>query len=326
MVRLVTLKAVTATRRRALAKSVLIGSIAVFAAAHAATAAEYPSKPVTLVVPYKAGGSTETMAQVFSKALGRELDQKVIVKTRPGAGGAVGSTYVSKAAPDGYTIMFVALAGLTWDPLTKKGLEFDLDSFRYIAGVTEYQMAFISTPDQPYKSFAELIAYSKKGNALNVADQGGISKAFINYIAKKENIDWTPIPTRGGGEMVPFVLGGKVDFAYSGGVHGKYGDKMIVLASCLSGRLAASPEAPSIKESYGISMPGNAVIVAPKGTPDAVAMKLEGAIQRAMNDADFTKILGKLKFPKKFVDGQGMNSVFQEVVASLKQVVEATAN
>jgi len=325
MVRFVNSKIVTSRGRRAFAKSVLIGSVAAFVTAHAVTAAEFPSKPVTLVVPYKAGGSTETMAQVFSKALGRELGQKVIVRTRPGGGGAVGSAFVSKAAPDGYTIMFVALAGLTWDPLTKKGLEFDLESFRYIAGVTEYQMAFITTPDQPYKSMAELIAYSKKGHALNVADQGGISKAFINYIAKKENIDWTPIPTRGGGEMVPFLLGGKVDFAYSGGVHGKYGDKMMVLASCLSGRLAASPEAPSIKEAYGISMPGNAVIVAPKGTPDAVAMKLEGAIQRAMNDADFSNILGKLKFPKKFVDGKGMKVVFEDVVSSLKQVVAATA-
>ncbi|MDP6566865.1 MAG: tripartite tricarboxylate transporter substrate binding protein [Alphaproteobacteria bacterium] len=289
-------------------------------------AAEYPAKPVTLVVPYKAGGSTETMAQLFSKALGRELGQKVVVRTRPGAGGAVGSTYVSKAPADGYTIMFVALAGLTWDPLTKKGLEFDLNSFRYIAGVTEYQMAFITTPDKPYGNLAELIAYSGKGNSLNVADQGGISKAFINYIAKKEGIDWTAIPTRGGGEMVPFLLGGKVDFAYSGGVHGKYGDKMLVLASCLGGRLAASPEVPSIKELYGIAMPGNAVIVAPKGVSDEVAAKLEGAIQRAMNDPDFTKILGKLKFPKKFVDGNGMKTVFNEVVASLKKVVAATRN
>lgn len=312
---------------RALA-SLAAGALIAFGglAAPAVQAADYPNKPVTLVVPYKAGGSTETMAQVFSKALAKELGQKVIVKTRPGAGGAVGSTFVSKAAPDGYTIMFVAMAGLTWDPLTKEGLEFDLDSFRYIAGVTEYQMAFITTPDKPYGSLAELLQHSKAGNALNVADQGGISRAFINYIASQEGVDWTAIPTRGGGEMVPFLLGGKVDFAYSGGVHGKYGDKMLVLASCLSDRLAASPDAPSIKELYGISMPGNAVIVAPKGVPDNVAATLEAAIGRAMNDDDFADILGKLKFPKKFVTGADMQVVFDDVVSGLKRVVAATTN
>lgn len=310
------------TLMRAGASLMLAGGLAL--AAGGAGAAGYPAKPVTLIVPYKAGGSTETMAQVFAKALGRELGQKVVVKTRPGGGGAVGATFVSKMPADGYTIMFAAMSGLTWDPLTKKGLEFDLESFRYIAGVTEYQMAFITTPGKPYGSLAELIAHSKRGNALNVADQGGISKAFINFIAKKEGVDWTAIPTRGGGEMVPFLLGNKVDFAWSGGVHGKYGDKMLVLASCLAGRLAASPEAPSLKELYGISMPGNAVIVAPRGTPDDVAATLEAAIGRAMQDEDFGKILARLKFPRKFVTGEEMKGVFTEVVAGLRTVVAAT--
>ena len=187
-------------------------------------------------------------------------------------------------------------------------------------------MAFITTPDKPYGSLAELLTHSKGGNALNVADQGGISRAFINYIAKQEGVDWTAIPTRGGGEMVPFLLGGKVDFAYSGGVHGKYGDKMMVLASCLSDRLAASPDAPSIKELYGISMPGNAVIVAPKGVPDDIAATLEAAIQRAMADEDFGDILGKLKFPKKFISGKDMQVVFDDVVTGLKKVVAATGS
>ena len=308
-------------------RPVLLGALAAtLMAAVPATADEYPSKPITLVVPFQAGGSTETMAQLLSKAMSSQLGQKVIVQTRPGGGGAVGSTYVAKSEPDGYTIMFAPMSGLTWDPLTINGLEFDLDSFRYIAGVTEYQMAFVATPDKPYGTLAELIDYSKKGNALNVADQGGISRAFINYIAQQEGVDWTAIPTKGGGEMVPFLLGGKIDFAWSGGVHGKYGDKMVVLASCLADRLEASPDAPSIKELYGIAMPGTAVVVAPKGTPDAVVAKLQAAIKASMDDANFTDVLAKLQFPKKYVDGPQLQKLYDDVVAGLKKVVAATSS
>ncbi len=102
--------------------------------------AAYPSKPVTLIIPYKAGGSTETMARVYSKALQKELGQPVIVKTRPGGGGAVGATVVAKSKPDGYTMLFAAASALVWPPMTQK-VEYDLKSFRWVASITEYQQA-----------------------------------------------------------------------------------------------------------------------------------------------------------------------------------------
>jgi tripartite-type tricarboxylate transporter receptor subunit TctC len=291
------------------------------ATAPAAFAADYPSKPITLIVPYKAGGSTETMAQVFAKALGRQLQQKVIVRTRSGAGGAVGSTFVARAPADGYTLMFANVQAITWEPLARPSLEYQLDSFQMIAGISEYQMAFIASPDRPYKTFQELIDYSQKNPGLNVADQGGLTKVFINYIAKKENLKWTAIPTRGGGEMVPFLFGGKVDFAWSGGVHNKYGGKMNVLASCLSERLASAPDAPSVKELYGIAMPGETVFVAPTGVPAQVVATLEAAARRAMDDPDFTKILGRLAFPKRFLSSEEMTETFQQIVSDLETLI-----
>ena len=103
-------------------------------------AADYPSKPITMVIPYRAGGSTETMGRIVADALGAELGTKVVVKTRPGAGGAVGATEVAAAEPDGYTIMFAASSSLLWPPLTQD-VAFDLDSFQYVAKVTEYGVA-----------------------------------------------------------------------------------------------------------------------------------------------------------------------------------------
>lgn len=289
-----------------------------------AAADTYPSKPVTLVVPYQAGGSTETMARVYAAALEKALGQPVVVVTKPGAGGALGATFVAKAAPDGYTILFAAASALTWPPLSMQ-VDYTADSFRWIASITEYQQALISTPDKPYKTFKELIAYAKKHPGMNFADQSALSRAYINYMGKKEGIEWTAIPTKGGGEMVPFLLGGKVDIAWSGGVHQKYGDKMQVLASFNPTRLAASPDAPSLKEIYGIAMPSYAVIVAPAGTPDSAASVLETALEKATKDPAYNDLLtDKLKFPNSFIGSKALAPLVKDMVVDLKTVLEAT--
>ncbi|MEQ9326058.1 MAG: tripartite tricarboxylate transporter substrate binding protein, partial [Rhodospirillales bacterium] len=186
----------------------LAGALAIAFTAGQAMAA-WPEKPVTLVVPYAAGGSTETMARVYAKALQEELGQPVIVSVKPGGGGAVGATFVAKSAPDGYTILFAAASALVWPPMTQD-VEYQPDSFTWIASITEYQQALISKAGAPYTNYKELIAHAKQNPGMNFADQNALSRAFINYIGKKEGVDWTAIPTKGGGEMVPFLLGGKV--------------------------------------------------------------------------------------------------------------------
>ena len=135
-----------------------------------AVAADYPSKPITLVIPYRAGGSTETMGRIFSKALGKELGTKVIIRTRPGAGGAVGALEVSKKEPDGYTLLFAAAVSLLWHPLTRS-VGFGLDSFTYIGQITNYQQALIARQDAPFNTMKELLAHAKT-KRLNYADQG----------------------------------------------------------------------------------------------------------------------------------------------------------
>ena len=285
--------------------------------------AMYPEKPVTLVIPYKAGGSTETMARVFSIALGNELGQKVIVKTRPGAGGAIGSTEVSKANPDGYTLLFAAATSLLWPPMTQK-VEYDLNSFTYVGQITEYQQAIVARADAPFNTFKELVEHARK-NTLNYADQSKMSRTYINFIGQQEGVTWTGIPTKGGGEMVPFLLGGKIDFAWSGGIHNRYGDKMKVLMSMNPGRLIASPDIASVQEGYGISMPSQAVIVVPSGTPSNVVKKLEKAISDATKDKDFSDLVtNKLKFPVKFVGSEQLTKEIDNTAKALKKVIKGT--
>ena len=301
----------------------IVPAVVVSGLAAPALAAGYPEKPVTIVIPYRAGGSTETMGRIFSKALGKELGTKVIVRTRPGAGGAVGALEVSKKKPDGYTLLFAAAVSLLWHPLTRN-VGFGLDSFTYIGQITNYQQALIARQDAPFNTLKELLAHAK-GKRLNYADQGPMQRAFVDYIGAREGVKWTGIPTKGGGEMVPFLLGGKVDFAWSGGVHQRYGDKMKVLLSFNSGRLAASPKVPSMQELYGVSMPSQAVIVGPKGLDAAVVAKVEGAVKKAVADKAFLDLLTKkLRFPAKFVGHKALTAQIQEVIAGMKRVIAAT--
>ncbi len=316
-------KSKSLTRKQVLSLGLAAAGALALAGTATPVRAEFPEKPVTLVIPYKAGGSTETMARVYSKALARELGQNVVVKTRPGAGGAIGATEVAAAAPDGYTLLFAASTSLLWPPMTQK-VEYDLESFQYVGQITEYQQAIVAKADAPFNTLKELIEHAKS-NGLNYADQSAMSRAYIDFIGKQEGVSWTGIPTKGGGEMVPFLLGGKIDFAWSGGIHNRYGDDMKVLASMNPGRLLASPDTPSIQELYGISMPSQAVVVVPKGTPADVVAKLETAMEAATKDADFADLVtNKLKFPVKFVGSEALTAEIAETVKGLQQVIAQT--
>jgi tripartite-type tricarboxylate transporter receptor subunit TctC len=314
---------VTSNRVAAAAAAAAVAAIGYGMAGPAARAAGYPSKPVTLVIPYKAGGSTETMGRIYSKALGAALGTRVIVRTRPGAGGAIGATEVAKKKPDGYTLLFAASVTLLWPPLTQK-VEYTADSFTYIGQVTDYQMALIAKADAPFNTMKELVAYAKT-HKLTYADQGAMQRAFIDYIGVREGVKWIGIPTKGGGEMVPFLLGGKVDFAWSGGVHQRYGNKMKVLLSFNKGRLAASPNAPSMSELYGVSMPSHALIAGPKGMNPAVVAKIAAAMKKATTDPQFVDLMeNKLRFPIHFVGPKQLTADIAKTSEGLKQVVKAT--
>ena len=237
------------------------------------------------------------------------------------AGGAIGATALSQSAPDGYTIMFSTSPVLMWPPLTQD-VNYTLESFTPLAQITTYQQAIVVKADAPYNSFDDLIAAARSGS-LNYADQGAITKAYIDFIAKQEGISWTGIPTKGGGEAMPFLLGGKVDFTYSGGVHSRYGDQMRVLLALVDGKLMGAPDAPSIKERYGIAMPSEGVVTGPAGMSDSVVATLEAAIEKAMDDPELTKLLTEnLQFPVTFKSASDTAASIASSNESLKAVVQ----
>ena len=286
-------------------------------------AADFPTKPITLIVPYQARGTVETMGRVLADELGKQLDGKVLVKTQPGAGGKIGTTATANAPADGYTIGLIPDSTILW-PVIAEEVGYDLDSFTPLVTVAALQQALVTSKTSGIATFEDLIAASRAGK-LSYADQNSISRAYVDYIAAQEGVDWVAVPTKGGGEMVPFLLGGKVDFAWSGGAHNRYLDDMNVVLAMTADPLTMTPDVPTIQEKYGVAMPTGTTVWTPAGLPEDVKDKLEAASIAAAQSEAFTALLkDNLGFPAVAISGEELTRTLDEVNANLVKVYETT--
>ena len=256
-----------------------------------AAAADFPTKPVQLIVPYRAGGGTDTMARVFAKAMTKELGQPVVVVNHKGGGGAVGGSVLANADADGHTIMLGGDDIPAYIPHASD-VDFTFDSFQALGAIAEYQNAFIAKAGAPYKTFEEFVAYAKENPGVKLGHVGGITQPFIESMVEQAGIDARVITTSGGAEIIQFLLAGQIDAGYSGGIHNANPEQWEVLGSFNEARLASAPDKPTFKEAgFGMSMPAKLVLVAPAGTPADAVSKLEAAIAAASADADFVTVV-----------------------------------
>ena len=284
-----------------------------------AQAAGFPNKPVQLIVPYRAGGSTDTMARVFAKALSATLGQPVPVVNRKGGGGAVGGSRLKNSAPDGHTILMGGDDIATYIPLVSK-VDFAFEDFRFLAAVAEYQNAMFAKKGAPFSTFEDLAAHAKSNPGIRLAHVGGITKPFIERFVEQSGIDAKVIATGGGSEIVQLLLGGQIDAAYSGGIHNKNPEQWEVLGSFNANRLPSAPDKPTFREAgYGMSMPAYIVIMAPAGVTDDVAATLEAALLKASTDSGFLTIVEeRLKAPALSVGSAELTGYMGDLDGSLK--------
>ena len=286
--------------------------------------AAYPDKPVNLTVAFKAGGSLDTTFRVYAKALSKELGKPVMVSNRGGAGGAVGASHLKMEKPDGYNLG--ANSSLAFELSTNLGkVDYTVDDFTYIASIALTQPAFVTTPAKGWKTWQDLIKAAKKKGSLSYASQTPWDKMAIKLINKKSGVNLIAVPTKGGGEMIPALLGGHVDFAWSGGVHYKYvkSGKMVLLAACTSEPLVAFPKVPTLKKlGYDIAMDVPFLLAAPKGLPAKVKATLEKAAQKAFNNPDVQKLIkDKLHMPAIFKNSAQITKQVKEGYLAYKKAM-----
>jgi tripartite-type tricarboxylate transporter receptor subunit TctC len=269
-----------------------LAALGLAAAPAAVSAADFPTKPIRLVVAYAAGGSVDVLARMLAKHMSEDLGQPVVVENRPGAGGGVAATAIARAEPDGYTLLTTTSTSMTFDPHVNP-VDYALDSFVYLRALAAFQEAFVALPDRPYQTFEALIEHARD-RPLNYGSSNPLDKVVAAFVARQSGAGLIPVPMGGGADVMTAVLGGHVDFGYSAGIHASHVEagNMVVLASMGDDRLVAAPEVPTLKElGFDIASVNLNVVAAPKGVPQAVLERLDAALGKAAAHPEFKALV-----------------------------------
>lgn len=263
----------------------------------------YPTKPITMLVGYNAGGQTDLVARGAAKVMSDELGQPINVVNVPGAGGAVAAKRLQEAPNDGYTILFHANQVVNSAPFLMKRVDFKPDDFEWAGFITAYQGGLVAPADAPYDDLEQFVAWAKENPGFSYGALSPEARMYMNEIAKKNDLDVNIVPLNSGGEMINAILGHQVAMALSGGIHAKYPDDIKMLAALTTFRHSNDPDVKTIDEfGYQLGMDTRAGVMAPKGTPDEVLTKLSAALKKAETDETFGKIVGAADIPIMYLD------------------------
>jgi tripartite-type tricarboxylate transporter receptor subunit TctC len=314
-------------KRTFLTVTVVIGLFFILALSVSA-GAQYPNRPITILAGFPAGGAVDTMARLLAQKVGDDLGQPLVVVNKPGGGGAIAATEVSRARADGYTLCFsVALSFAAWPHMTEA--RYTIDDFSYISAVGKFQEAFVSLPDKPWKDWKGLIDYAREKGGVSVGVMTPYDRQVLSYIALKDGVEFSMVPNRGGAEIMTQVLGGHVDFGFSGGIHYQYvrAGKMIVLAGHGRDRLVATPEVPTLKElGYDVALENYNVIVGPAGLPEEIVVRLARAFEKAVQSEDYQDLMNnKLNFPVVSLGSKVLTERIREMDADFKEMARYLA-
>jgi tripartite-type tricarboxylate transporter receptor subunit TctC len=298
-----------------------------------AAAADYPSRPIRLVVPYPPGASTnDILGRALAVRLGPALGQQVVVDNRPGASGTIGSELVAKSQPDGYTLLVAIQSPLALGPSIYPKLGFDpVKDLAPVARWAAIPYAMVVTNSLPAKSIQELIALAKaKPGALNFASSGtgGTPHMCSELFKRAAGIDMVHIPYKGAGEAVPAVIGGQVPIFCTGltalANQIKAG-KLRALGIATLKRSPQMPELPTIAEQ---GLPGFEVVswtgvAAPAKTPSAIIRKLHDAIVKVVNTTDMQQFMASQGAEPALMGPEEFAAYIKADIARWAKVVKA---
>ena len=281
----------------------LLGSIALALWAAPAAAQQFPTRPITLVVPYAAGGNVDISTRILQAGIGNALGQPIIIENRPGAGGTIAGEYVARAAPDGTTLFVGSNGPIMFGPMTMPKPPYQWDkAFAPISTLAVATNMLLVRPTLPVKSLAELIEYSKKNpGKLTLATSGGVSiNHFLAELLKlKTGITWTEVHYRGNAPAISDLVAGHVDVGFQQLTDSRTyieAGKLRALAVLGPKRAAPIPDVPTSTEAgfpevQGITFNG---VFAPKATSADIVAKLSATIRRALENPEVVQKLAAL--------------------------------
>ncbi len=263
---------------------------AVLLSTFAVAAAEYPDRPIRLIIPFASGSATDTSARLYAVELSKQMGQQVIPDNRPGAGGAIGMQQLAKSAADGYTIGYAGAGPLAINRSVTPNLPYDVDKdFVFISQAVDAPLMMAVSPTLPVKTVKELIALARaKPGQLTYgsAGTGTIGHLAGEYFGMKSGINILHVPYKGGAQAAIDVMSGNVQLIFdpiNGVSPNVKSGRLRGLAVTGLKRAKAFPEIPTVAES---GVPGFEVttwggIIAPTGTPQAIVLRLNAEMQTA---------------------------------------------
>jgi tripartite-type tricarboxylate transporter receptor subunit TctC len=284
----------------------LVAGFAVALMATDAHSADYPTRPIKLVVPYAAGGPTDVLGRLVGEYLGRDLKQAVIVENKAGAQGAIGAEAVARSEPDGYTLFVTAASIIVLNPMLYKKLSYDpVRDFRMLALVTDLPVVMEVHPSVPAKNVAEFVAYAKQNPGkinFGSAGTGGTIHLAGEMFKQIAGVDMVHVPYKGAGPALTDLISGNIQVMFdtlSTALPPVKSGLLRAIGVSSEARSPDLPDVPTIAESgypdYRVSVWYG--IAAPAKLPDDIAQKISASLDRGLNDDAFRASLEKIGFP-----------------------------
>jgi len=310
-------------------KRTFLGALAVLVSGVLPAQADYPERPITLVVPYSAGGGTDRTARMLVPFLERHLGEgaSVVVVNRPGAGGAIGWTELAAAAPDGYTIGMVNFPDAVTAPITND-VSFTPASFEYLGTINREPTTLSVPEDSTHQNLEELIAAAKANPGQITAAVPGLRNVHnigLSILGADAGLKFNPIPFDGGGEARSAVLGGHVDVAAlsMGAVAGR--DGLRILGQMSGERADTGTGIPTFQEAIGVPIENFVTrsFGMPAGVPDEARTALAEAFSAAMADPELIEEAKSQRIDLTFLTGDELNEIVERLDTRLRALWES---
>ena len=310
-------------------KSLLVLTViaSVLALGFSVFAAEYPTKPISFVIPYPAGGSTDLTGRAMSNAAKNYLGQPVICENKGGGGGTVGPALVISKPPDGYTIGISSgavtiayhMGKLNFNPLTDT-----TNIIRY----TTYVFGMVVRSDAPWKSIQEFVKYAKENPGKVTYGTPGVGTN--PHLAMEElsiitGINLVHMPFKGGAEAATALLGGHIDAVSDSTSWGPMVDagKFRLLVTYAPQRMPRYPNVPTLKEAgYDMVYSSPLFLIGPKGMPKPIVSKLHDAFKKSLDDPDYISILKKYDMSLNYLGPEDLDKAIRQESEQIKRVVQ----
>ena len=289
----------------------------------AVIAQDFPSRPVTLIVPWPAGGSTDLAMRALATSTEKYLGQPIVIENKPGAAGTLGASAMITAKPDGYTVTQIPITVFRYPHMAQVGYN-PLTDLTYLIGISGYTFGVVVQAEAPWKTWQDLIAYARANpGKLSYGTPGANTSLHITMedIAQRDGIKWVQVPFKGNADNMTALLGGHIQLSADATGWGPHVDagKMRLLVTWGGQRTKRWSEVPTLKElGYDIVSTSPYGIAGPKGMDPKVAKVLHDAFKKGMEDSGHRQAMEKFDQELLYMSGEDYTKFARDTFAAEK--------